>query len=76
MKTVFYVTLALSFSTALYFAGINMENPLPLYVSGSVLGIGLCLWTFSRNSKKAAQRKYRERMFQQHMRMTLRNQWH
>jgi len=76
MKTIFYLALALSFSAALYFTGIRMENPLPLYAAGLVIGAVILFWTFSRNSKKAAQRKYREKMFQQHMRMTLRNQWH
>jgi hypothetical protein len=75
MKTGFYIILTSVIFAGLYFAAINMENPIPVYAVGVAILV-LFIWGLSRRSKKAAQRAYRERMFQQHMRMTLRNQWH
>jgi hypothetical protein len=76
MKIGFYATLSALLLAGSYFAGRVMDNPVPVYAIGITLTASLLLWSISRYTKKAAQRKYRERMFQQHMRMTLRNQWH
>lgn len=76
MKIGLYAILTALLIAGSYFAGATMDNPLLAYAAGATLTLSLFLWNMSRYAKKAAQRKYRERMFQQHMRMTLRNQWH
>nr|WP_121271159.1 hypothetical protein [Pedobacter schmidteae] len=76
MKIGFYALLTASLVAGFYFVGIQTENPLLVYAIGVICLFILSAWNFSRYSKKAAQRKYREQMFRQHMHTTLRNQWH
>lgn len=75
MKTGIYALCTILTCTAAYYWGKQMENFLPAY---AVVGLALVIFILglTRRSKKAAKRKLREQMFQQHMRMTLRNQWH
>jgi ABC-type nickel/cobalt efflux system permease component RcnA len=76
MKTGFYALLTCAIFAGLYFVlVINMQNTSLFYGLGA-FALVVFIWSFYSRSKKAAKRKYRENMFQQHMRMTLRNQWH
>ncbi|WP_316751943.1 hypothetical protein [Pedobacter gandavensis] len=58
-----------------YYVGVILESPLVAAAIGIIM-ISLFFWNRISRSKKAAQRKHRERMFLSHMRMTHKNQWH
>lgn len=76
MKIGFYALLTCAIIAGLYYVVvIRMQNISLFYVISAIAAM-IFIWRFYSRSKKAAKRKYRENMFQQHMRMTLRNQWH
>lgn len=75
MKIGIYIMFTFLVFGTCYFIGIFLEYPQVAAGIGLMM-ISLFFWNLIRRSKKASQRKHRERMFLQHMRMTHKNQWH
>ncbi|MEJ2901148.1 hypothetical protein [Pedobacter panaciterrae] len=73
MKTVFFLLLSLGISASALYTAANMSNPFPVY--GLVLSIWvLFYWSYTRRSRRIANRRFRENMFQEYMRSTMHNQ--
>jgi hypothetical protein len=72
MKTAIYLVITCLISTGCFMATTNMENPFPAFGAGFGIWL-LFIWGYNKRSRKAAQRKFQEHMFQQHMRSILHN---
>jgi len=75
MKIGIYIILTFLFFGSCYFVGVTMKSPQLAYAIGLIM-ILLFSYNLIRHSKKAAQKRYRERMFLRHMQMTYKNQWY
>jgi len=67
MKTAIYLVLTCFISTGAFMAELNMKNPLPAFL----IAFGVWAWFgwgCSRRARKSSQKKFREQMFQHHMR--------
>lgn len=72
MKTAIYFIITCFISTGALLGATNAKNPFPAFVIA--FGIwALFLWGYNRRSKKEAERRNRERMFEQFMRDRFRN---
>jgi uncharacterized membrane protein len=60
---------------AIYIAKTELQNTILTWIIGSAILV-FCVWLYFVKAKKASERRYREQVFQNHMRLTLRNQWH
>lgn len=67
MKTFFYLILTSLISTGAFMGGLNQTNPLPGYLIGFAVW-GLFFWGWHRRSKKAMEKRMRERLFEDYMR--------
>ena len=73
MKTFLYLIITCFISTGAFMGALNMKNPFPAFAIA--FGIwALFLWGYNNRSKKAAERRSRERLFEDHMRTQMRNQ--
>lgn len=71
MKTVVYLILTCFISTGAFLGALNSTTPLPLYAVG--FGVwAWFLWGLNRRIRKNAERRGRERIFQDYMRYQLR----
>ena len=71
MKTALYFIITCFISTGALLGATNAKNPFPLF--GIAFGIwALFLWGYNRRSKKEAERRNRERLFEEYMREQLR----
>jgi len=71
MKTAIYFIITCFISTGALLGATNAKNPFPLF--GIAFGIwALFLWGYNRRSKKEAERRNRERLFEEYMREQLR----
>ena len=71
MKTAIYFIITCFISTGALLGATNAKNPFPLF--GIAFGIwALFLWGYNRRSKKQAERRNRERLFEEYMREQLR----
>ncbi|MGY3055505.1 hypothetical protein ACVWYG_003726 [Pedobacter sp. UYEF25] len=72
MKTAFYLVVTCFISTGAMFGALGAKNPSPLF--GIAFGIwALFIWGVARREKESANRKGRERLFQEYMRNQLMN---
>jgi hypothetical protein len=72
MKTFIYLIFTCFISTGAFFAAMNQKNPWPCFAA--TFGIwALFLWGYAQRAKKAAERRSRERQFEEYMRRHLRN---
>jgi len=71
MKTVIYFIITCFISTGALLGATNAKNPFPAFAIA--FGIwALFLWGYNRRSKKEAERRNRERLFEEYMREQLR----
>ena len=71
MKTAIYFIITCFISTGALLGATNAKNPFPAF--GIAFGIWiLFLWGYNRRSKKEAERRNRERLFEEYMREQLR----
>lgn len=71
MKTVIYFIITCFISTGALLGATNAKNPFPAFAIA--FGIwALFLWGYNRRSKKQAERRNRERLFEEYMREQLR----
>ena len=70
-KNFFYFILTACISTFAFWGGLEAKNPLPLYGVGFALW-ALFFWGYNNRMKKAATRKFNERMFEEYMRSKMR----
>jgi hypothetical protein len=74
MKTIIYFIFTCFISTGAFFAATNMKNPWPAFAVA--FGIwALFFWGWNRRIKKQADRRSRERLFENFMRAKLRNRY-
>jgi len=67
MKTVIYFIITCFISTGALLGATNAKNPFPAFAIA--FGIwALFLWGYNRRSKKEAERRNREKLFEQFMR--------
>jgi hypothetical protein len=67
MKTFAYLIITSFISTFAYWGSLGAKNPFPLY--GIVFGIwALFIWGCNSRMKKDANRRFRERIFEDYMR--------
>ena len=72
MKTIVYFIFTCFISTGAFFAATNMKNPFPAFIVA--FGIwALFFWGWNRRSKKQAERRSREQLFENYMRSNFRN---
>ena len=72
MKTAIYFIITCFISTGALLGATNAKNPFPAFAIA--FGIwALFLWGYNRRSKKEAERRNRERLFEEYMREQLRN---
>jgi len=72
MKTIFYFIASCFISTFAFWGALVARNPFPLYGVG--FGIwALFIWGYNQRSKKEADKRFHERMFQDYMRSKNRN---
>jgi len=72
MKTAIYFIFSCFISTGAFLAALSGKHPFALYIVG--FGIwALFLWSYSTRSKKEAERRNGERLFQDYMRAQTRN---
>jgi hypothetical protein len=72
MKTGIYFIITCFISTGALLGATNAKNPFPLFAIA--FGIwGLFLWGYNRRRKKEAERRNRERLFEDYMREQMRN---
>jgi hypothetical protein len=70
MKTAIYFIITCFISTGALLGATNAKNPFPAFAIA--FGIwALFLWGYNRRSKKEAERRNRERMFEQYVRERL-----
>ena len=73
MKTAVYFIFTCLISTGAFMGALKATTPFPLFGIG--FGIwALFLWGVNRRMRKNAERRGRERIFQDYMRYQLRNQ--
>ena len=73
MKTIVYFILTCCISTGAFMAATNMKYPFPAFIVA--FGIwGLFFWGWNRRVKKQAERRFRERLFENFMRANRRQQ--
>jgi len=71
MKTAIYFIITCFISTGALLGATNAKNPFPAFAIA--FGIwALFLWGYNRRSKKQAERRNRERLFEEYMREQLR----
>ncbi|WP_259065016.1 hypothetical protein HDF24_00300 [Mucilaginibacter sp. X4EP1] len=71
MKTALYFIITCFISTGALLGATNAKNPFPLF--GIAFGIWvLFIWGYTRRSKIEAEKRSRERRFEEHMRDRLR----
>ena len=71
MKTAIYFIITCFISTGALLGATNAKNPFPAFAVA--FGIwALFLWGYNRRSKKQAERRNRERLFEEYMREQLR----
>jgi hypothetical protein len=67
MKTFVYFIITCFISTGALLGATNAKNPFPLFAIA--FGIwGVFLWGYNRRSKKEAERRNKEKLFEQFMR--------
>jgi hypothetical protein len=72
MKTGLYFVATCFISTFAFFGALSMKNPFPAFAVA--FGIwALFLWGYARRSKKEAERRSRERLFEDYMRSKIQN---
>jgi len=72
MKTAIYFIITCFISTGALLGATNAKNPFPAFAIA--FGIwALFLWGYNRRSKKEAERRNRERLFEEYLRQQLRN---
>jgi hypothetical protein len=72
MKTAIYFIFTCFISTGALLGATNAKNPFLLF--GIAFGIWvLFLWGYNRRSKREAERRSRERLFEEYLRQQLRN---
>ena len=72
MKTVVYFLFTCFISTGAFLAALGSKTPLLLYA----VGFGtwaLFLWTYSKRTKRASERRSQERLFEDYMRSKISN---
>jgi len=72
MKTAVYFIITLIISAGALLGALNMKNPFPLFAVAFAIW-GLFLWAYNRRSKKEAQKRSQEQLFENYMRANLRN---
>jgi hypothetical protein len=72
MKTAIYFIITCFISTGALLGATNAKNPFPAFAIAFGIWI-LFLWGYNRRSKKEAERRNRERMFEEHLRQQMRN---
>jgi hypothetical protein len=72
MKTAFYFIVTCLVSTGALLGALNAKNPFPAFAVA--FGIwALFLWGYNDRSKKEAQKRSREQLFENYMRSKYRN---
>ena len=72
MKTVIYFIITCFISTGALLGATNAKNPFPAFAIA--FGIwALFLWGYNRRSKKEAEKRNRDRLFEDYMREQMRN---
>ena len=72
MKTAIYFIITCFISTGALLGATNAKNPFPAFAIA--FGIwALFLWGYNRRSKKEAERRNRERIFEEYLRQQMRN---
>jgi len=67
MKTTAYLIATCFISTFAFFGALAAKNPFPCF--GIAFGIwALFLWGYNNRSKKEAEKRFHERMFNEYMR--------
>jgi len=67
MKTFIYLIATCFISTFAFWGALGAKNPFPCF--GVAFGIwALFLWGVNRRSKRLANRRFQQRMFEEHMR--------
>ncbi len=72
MKTVLQLILTSILSTGAFMGALTMKNPFPCFL----IAFGawaIFIWGCARRSRKATQKRYRERLFEDYMRSKTRN---
>jgi hypothetical protein len=73
MKTIIYFIFTCFISTGCMFGALNAPNPFPLFVVA--FGIwALFIWGCHRRSKKKAEQRNRERLFEEFIRQQMHDQ--
>jgi hypothetical protein len=72
MKTAVYFIFSCFISTGALLGALHAKNPFPAFAIA--FGIwALFVWGYNRRSKKEAERRFRERLFEDYMRHRIRN---
>jgi hypothetical protein len=72
MKTAIYFIITCFISTGALLGATNAKNPFPAFAIA--FGIwALFIWGYNRRSKKEAEKRNRERLFEDYMREQMRN---
>lgn len=67
MKATIYLLLTCLISFGSLYAAIHMSNPSAAY--GLAFGIwGLFIWGYTKHARKVANKRFRERIFEEYMR--------
>lgn len=67
MKTALYFILSCFISTGALLGATNSHNPFPGF--GIAFGVwAVFIWGYNKRSRKASERRFKERIFEQHMR--------
>jgi hypothetical protein len=75
MKRGIYAVFSLMAIAVIYITKTELQNTtLTCLIGATICALAICIYFVK--SRKAAQRRYREQIFQNHMRMTLKNHWH
>ncbi len=72
MKTALYFIITCFISTGALLGATNAKNPFTAFAVAFGIWI-LFLWGYNRRSKKEAERRNRERLFEDYMREQMRN---
>lgn len=72
MKTAIYFIITCFISTGALLGATNAKNPFAAFAVAFGIWI-LFLWGYNRRSKKEAERRNRERLFEDYMREQMRN---
>ena len=75
MKTFLFFIITCFISTGAFMGALNMKNPFPAFCIA--FGIwALFLWSYHGRSKRAAEKRSRERLFEEYMRMQIQKNRH